>query len=720
MTLRVPAPVKLSARTQVGDDSSAGPASPAPSGPSRRIALGVAVTLVLSVITFVAGRSIAATADHSNPGNVWLRTVPRGSMTLVDGLNGRVSAQLTLPGMAGHELQVSQEGNTILVYDPSTGILTRINAGTLRSTGSRSTIPGIALVAGPDAAYLVDYGAATVQRIDLTTLATSGNTVRIGGQIGQAGVDAKGTLWVPRLDTGQVIPVGGAGAGTPVTVTPRQSDMSVSIDGGKPVVVDPTAEKVGYLSGTGVSWLATLPQAGASWVVPPTENGSILPLVSTGKSMLDIVDLSHRQVQPVPLGPGAPRQVGPSIADNGRVYVPDYDNGRVLVYNIAVGAWDASFAVGGRPGPFDALSKDGIAYFSNPNGPQTVVVGPSGRPTPLNKYTPPQQQAPRSKVPGTGVGPPPLTGSGPGRGTAQPPAAPVQPPLAPARKPGSGSAAPPAAPQNVQAAAQGAGTANVAWTIPARGGPVSSYTVASQPAGAGQSVSGSATSAAVSGLSCATAYRFTVTAAGPGGHATSGASPAVRPCTTPSAPAGVTAAGQGNGSIQVNWNTVSGAANYQVSYQGPTSGTMQATANSATIPATSLTYLGRYTITVYAMSPAGTSPGASTTAAAGPPGRSFTVDMTLSKTAQNPCTNPNVQQCRAEISHDTAYDGNVAGYAPQGNTVTGYCYKTGQTVRNDNGATSPAWIYTTTFATGYIPSMWLGGPGAYQGLPACP
>jgi hypothetical protein len=641
-------------------------------------------------------------------------------MTLVDGITGRVSAQLMLRGTAGHELQVSQEGNTILVYDPSTGILTRINAGTLKSSGSRSTIPGIALVAGPNAAYLVDYGAATVQRINLGTLATSGNMVRIGGQIGQAGVDAKGTLWVPRLDTGQVIPVDGAGAGRPVTVASRKSDLSVSIAGGKPVVVDPAAGKVGYLSGTGVSWLARLPQAGASWVVPPREDGSMLPLVSGGKGMLDIVDLSHRQVQPVPLGPGAPRQVGPPIADSGRVYIPDYDNGRVLAYNIAAGAWDASFTVAGRPGPFDAVSRNGIAYFSNPNGPQTVVVGPSGKPAPLNKYTPPSPKTPASSppVPGAGAGPGPVSPL-PARGAAPPPA-PVQPPQPPAQKPPANSTAPPMPPQNVQAAAQGAGTANVAWTAPAGGGPVSSYTVTSQPPGASQPVAGTATSATVSGLTCATVYRFTVTAAGPGGQATSGASPAVRPCTTPAAPAGVTAAGQSDGSIQANWNAVSGATNYQVSYQGPTSGTVQAAANSLAIPATSLTYLGSYTITVYAMNPAGTSPGGGTTATAGPPGQSFTVDVTLSKTAQNPCTDPSVQNCRAEISHDPAYDGNVAGYAPQGNTVTGYCYKLGQTVRNDNGATSPAWIYTTTIATGYLPSMWLGGPAAYQGLPACP
>jgi hypothetical protein len=266
-----------------------------------------------------------------------------------------------------------------------------------------------------------------------------------------------------------------------------------------------------------------------------------------------------------------------------------------------------------------------------------------------------------------------------------------------------------------------AGAVQVTWTIPPGGGPVTGYTVTSQPqGGAQQVVSGTATSATISGLDCATAYQFTVTAAGPGGQVSSGASGAVHPCTTPAAPAGVTAAGQGNGSINVTWASESGATSYTVSYQGPTSGTANTTGSTLTIPATSLTYLGNYTITVYATNPAGTSPAATATATAGPPGRSFGVDVTLSKTDPNGCQNPAVQSCRAQISHDAAYDGNVAGYAPQGSTVTGYCYKIGQAIRNDSGATSVAWIYTTTIATGYVPSMWLGGPNAYQGLPACP
>jgi hypothetical protein len=62
----------------------------------------------------------------------------------------------------------------------------------------------------------------------------------------------------------------------------------------------------------------------------------------------------------------------------------------------------------------------------------------------------------------------------------------------------------------------------------------------------------------------------------------------------------------------------------------------------------------------------------------------------------------------------------VAGYAPQGSTITGYCQKAGAAISNDNGATSTIWVYTTTGATGYVPGMWLGGPGAGGGLPACP
>lgn len=700
----------------------------APPGQSRRVAVGVIVTVLLSVVTFAVGKGVAAMTTRAHPGNVWLRTVPRGTLTLVDGVTGRVSAGLTLPGAAGHELQISQQGAAILVYDPATGVLTRINTGTLTAGASRATVPGVALVAGATAAYLVDYGAATAQRIDLNTLSGSGPIIRLGGQIGQAGVDAAGTLWLPRADTGQAIPVTGGQVGVPVAVAPARSDLSVSIVGGKPVVVDGTHGKVSLVSGTGVAWTGSLPQGGVQWVVPPTQAGGLLPLVGTAQHVLDLIDLDHRQVQAVPLGPGSSDQLGAPVANGGRVYIPDYSTGRVLNYNAAGGAWDPSFPVTGKPEPFDAVAKDGVVYFNNPDGPQTIVVGGDGKPTPLDKYTTPKQRSsgPNPPVPGATAPalPPalPPVGNpvgpqrhGPGTlGSSPPlPPAPTPAPSTPASPP----AGPPLAPVNVQVTALAAAV-DVTWTVLQAGGPVTGFTVTSQQ-GVQQTVDKAARTARFTGLDCATAYQFTVTALGGAGQqAPSSPSAAVHPCTAPTAPTGVSASGGQDGSIQVRWAAQTGAS-FEIAYAGPTSGRLRSTNNSITIPAGSLTYLGRYTVTVYAANAVGTSSGSGASATAGPAGTGFRVDVSLTRTdPKNPCLNLAV--CRAQINTGPSHTSGVVGYAPQGSTVTGYCHKPGQLISNDLGQNSTEWIYTTGFGTGYIPSLWLGGPNAYRNVPPCP
>lgn len=697
-----------------------------PPGQSRRVAVGVIVTVLLSAGTFAVGKGVAAMTTRAHPGHVWLRTVPRGSLTLVDGVTGRVSAGLTMPGTAGHELQVSQQGEAILVYDPSTGVLTRINTGTLTAGASRATVPGVALVAGANAAYLVDYGAATAQRIDLTSLSASGPTIRLGGQIGQGGVDASGTLWLPRVDTGQAVPVTGGQVGVPVAVAPARSDLSVSIVGGKPVVVDGTHAKVSLVSGTGVAWSGALPQGTAQWVVPPIQDGSLLPLVGTAQHVLDLVDLDHRQVQAVPLGPGSTDQLGPPVASGGQVYIPDYSNGRVLDYNAAGGSWSPSFEVTGKPGPFDAVAKDGVVYFNNPDGPQTTVVAADGKPTSLDKYTTPkQQQQPQPvanpPVPGTTAGPviPPLAAPGRNPGAVPVPPLPLPPNITPAPKPASPSPlGPPLAPVNIQSTVRSSAV-DVTWSVLQGGGPVTGFTVTAQPGGAQQAAAAAARNARFTGLDCATAYQFTVTALGTAGQQVpSSPSASVHPCMTPGTPTGVSASGQSNGSIQVQWAAQNGVG-FEVAYAGPTSGRLRTQNSSLTIPAGSLTYLGRYTVTVYATNAVGTSQGAGASATAGPRGVGFRVDVSLTRTDPvNPCLNLAV--CRAQINTGPSHTTGVAGYAPQGSRVIGYCHKAGQQIRNDRGQSSTQWIYTTGYGDGYIPSLWLGGPGAYQSVPPCP
>ncbi|MBK9702904.1 MAG: fibronectin type III domain-containing protein [Betaproteobacteria bacterium] len=113
----------------------------------------------------------------------------------------------------------------------------------------------------------------------------------------------------------------------------------------------------------------------------------------------------------------------------------------------------------------------------------------------------------------------------------------------------------PDAPTNVSATAIDA-SATVTFSSPAYvgGGPVTGYTVASNPAGGVDSNAGStSTTHVITGLTNGIAYTFTVTAANEAGTGpASAASAAVTPATVPGAPTAVTAT-RGNGQVTVGF-----------------------------------------------------------------------------------------------------------------------------------------------------------------------
>jgi hypothetical protein len=181
------------------------------------------------------------------------------------------------------------------------------------------------------------------------------------------------------------------------------------------------------------------------------------------------------------------------------------------------------------------------------------------------------------------------------------------------------AAAVPGAPSGVSATA-GPASANVSWTAPSSGGPVTQYTVTpyigatAQPA---TTVTGTppVTTASVTGLTGGQAYTFKVTASNPNGSgAASAASSPVTPSTPvpPGTPQNVMAAAA-NGSALVRWSAPSSAGDFPITgytvtpYAGSTAGTpVQAGASVTSATVNGLTNGTAYTFRVTASSSAGT------------------------------------------------------------------------------------------------------------------
>jgi hypothetical protein len=140
-----------------------------------------------------------------------------------------------------------------------------------------------------------------------------------------------------------------------------------------------------------------------------------------------------------------------------------------------------------------------------------------------------------------------------------------------------------------------------------------------------------------------------------------------------------------------------------------------------TIGGERLTFLDSYTFSVTAHTDGGDSPAATARARSGGDGQPFTVDVTKTKTDPvNPCTQPSI--CRATMRQSPTHTSAATGQAPQGSRVIGYCHKdAGDSIGNDDGVRSTQWILIESGGKrGYVSTLWLGGPNAYQSVWPCP
>ncbi len=179
----------------------------------------------------------------------------------------------------------------------------------------------------------------------------------------------------------------------------------------------------------------------------------------------------------------------------------------------------------------------------------------------------------------------------------------------------------PTPPTAVTATASANSTATVDWTDPvsSNGSSISSYTVTAFPTCSscgGTVVSGSgATSTTITGLTPGDTYTFTVTATNASGASSpSTVSNAVVIPTVPNAPTLVTAVGNSNGSVTVNWSDPSNNGSAITGYTvipnpacSSCAGTSVSGASATSATITGLSNGGNYTFTVTATNGVGTS-----------------------------------------------------------------------------------------------------------------
>ncbi|WP_433336919.1 hypothetical protein [Spirillospora sp. CA-294931] len=355
-----------------------------------QIAFGLAGVLIVGAIVYGVGMA-SATYRLSDVG-AWLSATGRGFVVHANGLAGKVDGKAELPQrVRGHRIKIVQDGSTVLLVDQDTGVVSRIDPSQLKVDQSRA-LGGIGLqvVAGAGAAYTVDPAKGTVQMIDPVNLAAIGAPARLTAPLGQAGMDSRGTLWVPEPQTGRLVPFLGGRQGTPNQVGAAGDQLALTIAAGIPVVTDSTAATAVIVRPEGTQKINLTPAARSGVKVPAVTDGQVVPILGADGA-LSLLHTGVGSVDSVALPVPRHRFEAPNILGS-RVYLPDRTTGRLLIYNSASGGWERPVQAARPGGEIEVTVRDHILWVNDPGGATALAFDAGGAVKQIKKY--------EDKVPG--------------------------------------------------------------------------------------------------------------------------------------------------------------------------------------------------------------------------------------------------------------------------------------------------------------------------------
>ena len=566
-------------------------------------------SIVLIATGCVAGAALAANNNsrsvfHTAAPGVWLANDAAGSVSHV-GPDG-VDATVGLKRPVG-QLRVVQLDGVAYIADDS-GRLSRVDPAQLE-VSQEAQLPSskAKLVAGGGRLYAVDGPSGTARELDPVQLTSLGEAVAVAAELGDAVVDGAGVLWVVDVGNGQVMTVQGRTVRVARKVADPGSDVRLTIVGTSVVAVNRPTAAATVVSGSGSHAAVAIPiDSGATMTVPDAVGeGSVLPILNGSRSLV-LLDIDAGQVRTSDLAVDG-HSLGMPRVSAGRVYIPDFTTGSLIVIDIANAAVARTVEVTGKPGAFDVLVDKATVYVNDPHSEQSWAINAAGDLTPATKYDPTSPSGNGTttvNVPPAPALPPPPTTVPPGKNGEpktpdrqpnqpdqptrttqptrpdQPDEQPANPPVIvippttrpsttepsdnhggqPPTNPGQGTTDPTTsgdapgngAVRNVVATG-GDGSASASWQAPERWRDVTGYTVVIQPGGRTKRLGPDETSFTVDGLDNGTEYTFQVLAESNAGRGASTSSNAVVPATVvPGAPKIVSVVA-GDAQVDVVW-----------------------------------------------------------------------------------------------------------------------------------------------------------------------
>ncbi|MEX5633343.1 PKD domain-containing protein [Parafrankia sp. FMc2] len=408
--------------------------------------LTVALGLVACGFAVVSrGDGVSARQLSAEDGAAWLVSSATGQAALVDGASSQVVARVAV---GTGELSSAQAGPNAYVVNSTAGSVLRVDGATFAPTdpvrfGTSTAARQLQVFPTKQAAFVVDGQSGLVTTADPDTLQARG-LQSIAARTGAGGVvaDDAGRLWLIDRAGGGIVRLDERGRKVRAAATASDGGRLVLV-AGRPTVVDAAARTVLPLDDDGTpgtrTCLDTLP-ADDSVAVLGDQSRPRVYAVSGQRGTLVITDLATGSCDTVLDLAAAGHALGQPRQAAGRVFIPDFTDGRVIVLDAAdrrIVARPEVLPAGTR---FELVAQGPYMFFNDPGSFRAGAIRLDGSVRVIEKYNPDRPGAGLTGGAGNGETDQPRNDNG-----MQNVAAPL-PPTAPAPRVTRPKTVPPAAP----------------------------------------------------------------------------------------------------------------------------------------------------------------------------------------------------------------------------------------------------------------------------------
>ncbi|GLZ76036.1 hypothetical protein Afil01_08430 [Actinorhabdospora filicis] len=502
------------------------------------ISLVTTIGLIAAIVATLLGAGFFSQAAATNDAAAWLWTSTTGELSHVNGDNGRVDIRQPVPDAKGHDVEVVQTDNQILLRDLSTGRVNAIDPATLQITGTAETPPGkgVNMALHDGKAFIVDTVQGVVRQVDPVSLQAIGEPLRFAAGLSGGVFDNDGKLWFAVSKEGTLVSVkpGEEGKAAAVDsthgVAEPQHQLIISVLRKGVAVLDTTGSQLTTVDGQDVR---NVPVTLGGSAIMPTATDSTVPTITVtdGRRVLAVDGTS---VQEIPV-PGDGPDLGAAVEWWGRIYVADNATDKVYVFN-RDGSMADSLDIPAGDGPIEMQANDGFLFVNAPHSKNALVIDEGHKVKPIDK------------------------GVGGVLGAEVPPEEKKETP--PEKKEDA-----PGAPRNVKAV-PGDGKATLSWdAAPNNGSAILKYVIEGIP-GKTFEVAGNQQVYKITGLENGTEYRLTVYAVNALGNGPKAKSnPVVPTASVPDAPKSVDAVAKPDGTVEISWPEADGQGNKITGYK---------------------------------------------------------------------------------------------------------------------------------------------------------